>query len=124
MRLIWIGLISFGLINIFVKLFFVVQESSFDMDMLDKKDYVNIKFKWVNEDMGKEIDFVNIVKGYKIEDKYVIFEDLDFEVVDVIKIKIIDIQSFVEEKEIVSFYYEQLYYLEFDKGVMNVYVLF
>jgi DNA end-binding protein Ku len=123
MRSIWTGSISFGLINIPIKLFSAVQESSLDMDMLDKKDHANIKFKRVNENTGKEIDFSNIVKGYKIEDKYVILEDEDFEAADAIKTKTIDIQSFVDEKEIASIYYEQPYYLEPDKGAMNAYAL-
>ncbi|MDR6762162.1 DNA end-binding protein Ku [Flavobacterium sp. 2755] len=123
MRSIWTGSVSFGLINIPIKMFSAVQESSLDMDMLDKKDHANIKFKRVNEDTGKEVDFANIVKGYKIEDKYVILEDSDFEAADAIKTKTIDIESFVLEKEIQSIYYEQPYYLEPDKGAMNAYGL-
>lgn len=123
MRSIWTGSISFGLINIPIKLFSAVEESSLDMDMLDKKDHAHIKFKRVNEDTGKEVTFSNIVKGYKIEDKYVILEDEDFEAADAVKTKTIDIQSFVDEKEIASIYYEQPYYLEPDKGAMNAYAL-
>lgn len=53
MRPIWKGSISFGLINIPVKLFSAVQESNLDFDMLDSKDRSNIKFKRVNENTGK-----------------------------------------------------------------------
>ena len=123
MRSIWTGSISFGLINIPVKLFSAVEDSSLDMDMLDKKDHANIKFKRVNEDTGKEVTFANIVKGYKIEDKYVILEDEDFEAADAVKTKTIDIDSFVSEKEIQSIYYEQPYYLEPDKGAEKAYAL-
>lgn len=123
MRSIWTGSISFGLINIPVKLFSAVQESSLDMDMLDKSDHSNIKFKRVNESTGKEVTFSDIVKGYKIEDKYVILEDEDFEAADAVKTKTIDILNFAEEKEIDSIYYEQPYYLEPDKGAMNAYAL-
>ena len=123
MRAIWTGSISFGLINIPVKLFSAVQESSLDMDMLDEKDHANIKFKRVNENTGKEVAFSNIVKGYKLDDKYVILEDSDFEAADAEKTKTIDIESFAFEKEIESIYYEQPYYLEPDKGAMNAYAL-
>ncbi|OXB04328.1 non-homologous end joining protein Ku [Flavobacterium pectinovorum] len=123
MRSIWTGSISFGLINIPIKMFSAVQESSLDMDMLDAKDHSNIKFKRVNEKTGKEVTFANIVKGYKIDDKYVIVEDEDFEAADAVKTKTIDIQSFVDEKEIESIYYEQPYFLEPDKGAMNAYGL-
>jgi len=102
-----------------------VEESSLDMDMLDKADHANIKFKRVNENTGKEVPYSNIVKGYKIEDKYVILDDKDFEAADAEKTKTIDILNFTNEKEIDSIYYEQPYYLEPDKGAgaMNAYAL-
>jgi len=123
MRAIWSGSISFGLINIPVKLFSAVEESNLDFDMLDQKDHENIKFMRVNEKTGKEVPFANIVKGFKIDDKYIILEDTDFEAADAVKTKTIDIQSFVFEKEIDSIYYEQPYYLQPDKGAMNAYTL-
>ncbi len=123
MRAIWTGSISFGLINIPVKIFSAVQESNLDLDMLDAKDHSHILFKRVNESTGKEVAYGNIVKGYKIEDKYVILDDEDFEAADAIKTKTIDIESFVSEKEIESIYYEQPYYLEPDKGALKAYAL-
>ncbi|HSN59376.1 MAG TPA: Ku protein [Ferruginibacter sp.] len=123
MRPIWTGSISFGLINIPVKIFSAVQESTIDLDMLDGKDHSNIKFKRVNEKTGKEIPYANIVKGYKLGDDYVILEDADFEAADAVKTKMIEIINFVEEKEIDSLYYEQPYYLEPDKTAMKAYAL-
>ena len=123
MRSIWTGSISFGLINIPVKLFSAVEESNLDMDMLDKKDHANIKFKRVNEDTGKEVAYSDIVKGYKVDEKYVILDEKDFEAADAVKTKTIDILNFAEEKEIDSIYYEQPYYLEPDKGAMKAYAL-
>lgn len=123
MRSIWTGSISFGLINIPIKIFSAIQESTLDMDMLDKSDHSNIKFKRVNEKTGKEVAFANIVKGYKVDDNYIILEDEDFEAADAEKTKTIDIQNFTSEKEIDSLYYEQPYYLEPDKGAANAYAL-
>lgn len=123
MRAIWTGSISFGLINIPIKLFSAVQESSLDLDMLDSKDHANIKFKRINETTGKEVAFADIVKGYKIDDGYVILEDEDFEAADATKTKLIEIVNFVNEKEIDSLYYEQPYYLEPDKAAMKAYAL-
>lgn len=123
MRSIWTGSISFGLINIPIKLFSAVEESTLDMDMLDKNDHSNIKFKRVNETTGKEVNYGDIVKGYKIDDKYVILEDEDFAAADAEKTKTIDILSFAAEKEIDSIYFEQPYYLEPDKGAMKAYAL-
>ncbi len=123
MRSIWTGSITFGLINIPVKLFSAVQESSLDLDMLDSKDHSNIKFKRINETTGKEVAYENIVKGYKLESGYVILEEEDFEAADAVKTKTIDLLNFVKETEIDSLYYEQPYYLEPDKSAMKAYAL-
>lgn len=123
MRAIWTGSISFGLINIPVKLFSAVQESSLDLDMLDSKDHSNIKFKRVNEKTGKEVAYDKIVKGYKLDSGYVVLEDEDFEAADAVKTKMIEIINFVDQTEIDSLYYEQPYYLEPDKSAMKAYAL-
>lgn len=100
-----------------------IQSSNLDFDMLDKDDHANIKFKRVNENTGKEVEYSNIVKGYKIEDRYIILEDDDFIAADADKSKTIDILSFADENEIDSLYYEQPYYLEPDKGAGKAYAL-
>lgn len=123
MRSIWTGSISFGLINIPIKIFMAVQDSSLDLDMLDSKDHSNIKFMRVNESTGKEVAYENIVKGYKTDGGYVILEEEDFEAADALKTKTIEIINFVDEKEIDSLYYEQPYYLEPEKPAMNAYAL-
>jgi DNA end-binding protein Ku len=123
MKPIWTGSISFGLINIPVKIFSAVQESSLDLDMLDGKDHSNIKFKRVNENTGKEVAYENIVKGYKVDSGYVVLEDEDFEAADAVKTKMIEIINFVNEQEIDSLYYEQPYYLEPEGSAMKAYAL-
>lgn len=91
--------------------------------MLDKKDHANIKYRRVNENTGKEVDYKDIVRGYKVDDGYVVLEEKDFEAAGAEKTKTIDIQSFVDQSEIESFYYEQPYYLEPDKGGTKAYAL-
>ncbi|VTP96188.1 Ku protein [Sphingobacterium daejeonense] len=49
MRAIWTGAIGFGLVNIPIKIYSATQSSSLDLDMLDRKDHANIKYKRVNE---------------------------------------------------------------------------
>lgn len=120
---IWTGSITFGLINIPIKVFSAVKESNIEMNMLDKNDYSNIKFKRVNENTGKEVDYADIVKGYKLDDRYVIIEEADFEAAAAEKTKNIEIMNFVDEKEIDTIYYEQPYYLEPDKGALKAYAL-
>lgn len=123
MRSIWKGSISFGLINIPVKIYTATQESTLDLDMLDSKDHSNIKFKRVNENTGKEVAFKDIVKGYKINDEYVVLDEEDFKAADAMKTKTIEIINFVEQKQIDSIYYESPYYLEPEEGAMKAYAL-
>ncbi|MEP6616041.1 MAG: Ku protein [Ginsengibacter sp.] len=123
MRPIWTGAIGFGLVNIPVKIYSATQSSNLDLDMLDKKDHSNIKFLRVNEKTGKEVPWASIVKGYKIDNNYVILEDKDFEAASAKKTKTIEISDFVKEDEISSIYYETPYYLEPDKSGTRAYEL-
>ena len=123
MRAIWSGAIGFGLVNIPVKLFSAVQQSELDLDMLDKKDHANIKFQRVNANTGKEVAWENIVKGFKVDEQYVVLTDEDFERASPEKNKIIEIAEFIEGKEIDSIYYEMPYYLQPEKNGAKAYAL-
>src|ERR1700694_1455557 len=115
MRSIWTGAIGFGLVNIPIKMYSAVQDSSLDLDMLDKKDNSNIRFKRVNEKTGKEVAWENIVRGYKYNGEYVVLSDEDFKKASPEKSKIIEISDFVNESEIECIYYETPYFLEPEK---------
>lgn len=123
MRSLWTGSISFGLVNIPIKLYSAIQSSSLDLDMLDKKDHSNIQFKRVNEKTGKEVAWENIVKGYKVENQYVILTDEDFKKASPEKTKTIDITDFVEIEEVPAIYYDSSYYIEPEKNGGKAYVL-
>lgn len=123
MRPLWTGAIGFGLVNIPVKLFSATQGSELDLDMLDKKDHANIKFMRVNEKTGKEVKWENIVKGYMLNNKYVVLDDQDFEKASAVKTKTIEISDFVLQEEIDSSYYETPYYLAPDKSGSRAYAL-
>ena len=123
MRPIWTGAIGFGLVNIPVKMYSATQGSEIDLDMLDKKDHSHIKYMRVNEKTGKEVEWNNIVKGFKIDDNYVVLDEKDFEKANAEKTKTISIEEFVKEDEIDSIYYETPYYLEPDKSGTRPYAL-
>ena len=64
--------------------------------MLDKHDNARIRYKRVNEDTGKEVEWKDIVKGFKQDDEdYVVLEKEDFENANLKKSKTIDIEEFV-----------------------------
>lgn len=123
MRAIWSGAISFGLINIPVRLFSAVKDSSLNLDMLDSRDHSNIKFKRVNEKTGREVPYENITRGYLIDDHYVVVDKEDMQSVEPVKNKAIEIINFVKESEISSIYYEQPYYLEPEKSGQKAYAI-
>ncbi len=123
MRAIWTGAIGFGLVNIPIKLYSAIQASELDLDMLDKKDHANIKFQRVNANTGKEVAWENIVRGYKVDDKYVVLTEEDFEKASPEKNKMIEIMEFVDQGEIDSMYYETPYYLQAEKSGTKAYAL-
>ena len=123
MRAIWTGAIGFGLVNIPVKMYSATQDSSLDLDMLDKKDHSNIRFQRVNEKTGKEVAWENIVRGYKYNGDYVILDDEDFKKASPEKSKLIEIAEFVSVDDIDTVFYETPYYLEPEKTGAKAYVL-
>ncbi len=123
MRPLWTGTIGFGLVNIPVKLYSATQGSELDLDMLDAKDHSNIKFMRVNGKTGKEVPYKSIVKGYKIDDSYVILDQKDFDAASAVKTKVIEISDFVLETEIDSVYFETPYYLAPEKSGVRAYAL-
>lgn len=123
MRAIWNGAIGFGLVNIPVKLYSATETSALDLDMLDKKDFSNIRFKRVNEKTGKAVAWENIVKGYKMEDRYIVLDPEDFAAVSPEKSKILSVKQFVKEEEIDPAYFETPYFLEPQKNGEEAYKL-
>lgn len=123
MRSIWNGAIGFGLVNIPVKLYSAVQDSNLDLDMLDGRDHAKIKFQRINENTRKEVPYDKIVKGYFLKDRYVILDESDFEEAAPEKNKTIELENFVDIKDINPVYYETSYYTEPEKQGQKAYGL-
>ncbi|MBE9584825.1 Ku protein [Mucilaginibacter sp. JRF] len=123
MRSIWKGSIGFGLVSIPVKLYSAVQSSSLDLDMLDGRDHSRIRYQRVNEKTHKEVPYEKIVKGYKLDEDYIILEERDFEDAAPEKSKVIEIESFVDIADVNPMYYETSYYTEPDTKNNKAYAL-
>ncbi len=123
MKAIWNGAIGFGLVNIPVKIYSATETTKLDLDMLDKSDFSNIRFKRVNENTGKEVKWENIVKGYLMDEKYIVLDEEDYEAASPEKTKILSIDQFVKEVEVDSVYFENPYYLEPQKNGESAYRL-
>ncbi len=124
MRPIWSGAISFGLINIPVKLYPAVEEHALDFDMLRRQDLCPIRYARVCRDTGEEVPYDDIVKGYEYrKGDYVVLEDADFKAAAAGKSQTIDINEFVNASEIDPKLFEKPYYLEPSKQARNAYGL-
>ena len=123
MRSIWKGSLGFGLVSIPVKLYSAVQSSSLDFDMLDSRDHARIRFQRVNENTKKEVPYDKIVKGYKLNDDYVIMDEHDFADAAPEKSKVIEIESFVDIADVSPMFYETSYYTEPDTKNNKAYAL-
>ncbi|HWZ17038.1 MAG TPA: Ku protein [Mucilaginibacter sp.] len=123
MRSIWKGSLGFGLVSIPVKLYSAVQTSSLDFDMLDSRDHSRIRYQRVNEHTHKEVPYDKIVKGYKLNDEYVVMDENDFADAAPEKTKVIEIESFVDIADVNPMYYETSYYAEPDTKSNKAYAL-
>jgi DNA end-binding protein Ku len=123
-RSIWSGAISFGLVNVPVKLFTATSPKTVRFHQLNEKTGVRIQQKRVDPSTGEEVPFDQIVKGYELtRDRYVLISPDELEALAPEKTRTIDIEDFVELAEIDPIYFDHAYYLVPDKGAAKAYGL-
>jgi DNA end-binding protein Ku len=123
-RAIWSGSISFGLLNVPVKLYSAVSKQTVRFRELREDDGARIRHKRVAESDGKEVPYEKIVKGYEYApDQYVVLGRDELAELDPKKTRAIEIQDFVDLDDIDPIYFEQPYYLGPDKGAERAYAL-
>ncbi len=111
-RAMWSGSISFGLVNIPVKLFVAVREERVAFHMLHDQDHARLQRKLVCSSDGKEVHSEHIVKGYEVApDQYVIVQQSELEALAPKASRTIEITDFVDTSEIDPLYYDRPYYL-------------
>jgi DNA end-binding protein Ku len=123
-RAIWSGAISFGLVNVPVKMYSATSPKSVRFHQLSAKTGTRIKQKRVDPSTGDEVAFEDIVKGYELSpDRYVLIEPEELEALDPKATKTIDIEEFVEIADIDPIYYDHSYYLAPAPGGAKAYRL-
>jgi len=123
-RSIWTGAISFGLVNVPVKLYSAVQRKGVRFNQLDGDGNVRIQQKRVNPLTGEEVPYERLVKGYEIApDQYVVIEPGELDALEPRRTKTIDILDFVELSDIDPIYYDHPYYLAPGAGGSKPYKL-
>ena len=123
-RAIWSGNVSFGLLNVPVKLYSATSKQTVRFRELREGDGSRIRHKRVAEEDGEEVPYDKIVKGYEITpDNYVILSRDELAEIDPEKTRAIEIQDFVDLDDIDPIYFENPYYLGPDKGAERAYAL-
>jgi DNA end-binding protein Ku len=110
-RAIWTGSISFGLVNVPVKVFSAVNQHDIRFNQFDKRGH-RIHLKRVAEKTGREVEYKDIVKGYEVaRGKFVMIDPEELDAYRPRTTRTIDIEDFVALEEIDPIYYEHTYYL-------------
>ncbi len=125
MRPLWKGSISFGLVTIPIAVLPATSSTEkVSFKMLRKGDLSAIRYKRIAEVDGKEVPWGDIVKGYEYEKgKFVVFDEKDFDSVELESTDTIAIQDFVEVAQINPIFFNTPYYLEPMKGGAGAYAL-
>jgi DNA end-binding protein Ku len=123
-RAIWSGSISFGLVNVPVRMYSAISEQDVHFHLLHSKDDSRIGYAKVCKQEGKPVPDDEIVRGYEVsEGKYVYVTDEDLEAAAGEGYKSIDIQDFVDVDEVDSIYFERSSYLGPAEGAEKPYAL-
>ena len=123
-RAIWSGSISFGLLNVPVKLYSAVSKQTVRFRELREGDGARVRHKRVAEGDGKEVPYEKIVKGYEYApDQYVILTKDELSDLEPQRSRAIEIQDFVDLDDIDPIYFEQPYFLGPDQGAERAYAL-
>ena len=111
-RAIWTGSISFGLVNVPVKLFTATEDRSVGFHQFEPESGERIRYQRVTEQSGKEVEYGSIVKGYELEDgSHVLITPEELEGVEPGKSRTIDIEDFIDLDDVDPVYFDKTYHL-------------
>jgi DNA end-binding protein Ku len=123
-RSLWSGAISFGLVNVPVKMLTAVRPQDVRFNQLHAKDNSRINQKRFCAEEGVEIPFDEIVKGYEVRPgTYVVIEPEELDNLDPVATHTIDILEFVDLDQIDPVYFDHPYYLVPDSRAEKAYAL-
>jgi DNA end-binding protein Ku len=123
-RAIWNGSISFGLVNIPIKLYNAVSRKNVSFHQIDANTGARIKMQRVSSKTGEEVPFEQIVKGYELSpDRYVLVEPQELDALDPESSHSIDIEEFVDLADIDPIFFDAAYYVAPGKAAEKPYAL-
>jgi DNA end-binding protein Ku len=123
-RSIWSGAISFGLVNVPVKVYSATAAKRVRFHQLDAKTGTRIAQRRVNPVTGEEVAYEDLVKGFELSrDRYVVVRPEELEALAPEKTRTIDIEDFVDLADIDPVYYSHPYWLVPETGAAKAYAL-
>jgi DNA end-binding protein Ku len=123
-RAIWSGSISFGLLNVPVKLYSAVARRNIALREIRDSDSARIKHRRVAEGTDEEVPYENIVKAYEITPgQYVPISKDEMSALAPEKTRAIEVLDFVDIEEIDPIYFDSPYYLGPADGAEKAYAL-
>ena len=124
MRSIWKGSLSFGLVNVPVKVYSAIEDHDVKFHQVHAKDNGRIRYKRVCEVCGEVVDYRDIARAYESDNgQTVIITDEDLATLPEEKSREIEVLEFVPASEIDPLMYDRSYYLEPDSKSTKSYVL-
>jgi DNA end-binding protein Ku len=124
MRSIWKGAVSFGLVNIGVKMYSATEEKDVSFHQVRRSDGSRIRYRRVAEADGQEVPYGEIAKGYELPNgETVVLTDEDFGDLPLPSAKVVDVLEFVPAEQIDPIYFSRSYYLEPEKPAVKPYLL-
>ena len=123
-RAIWSGTISFGLVNVPVRMYSAIDEQDLHFHLIHEPDGGRIGYQKFCKKEEKLVPDDEIVKAFEIKkDKLVVLTDEDFAAVKTEGVKTIEISDFVPYDEIDPIYFDRTYFLGPQDGSEKVYAL-
>jgi DNA end-binding protein Ku len=123
-RAIWSGSISFGLVNVPVRMYSAISEHKLHFHYVHKPDESPIGYQKICKLEDKPVPDDEIVKAFEFEPgEYVFMEDEDFEAARSEGYKTIEISDFVPNEQVDPIYFARTYYLGPEAGGDKVYTL-
>ena len=124
MRSIWKGDLSFGLVNVPVKVYSATESHDRSSHQVDSKDGTRIRYRKVREGTDDEVQFSDIANAYESDSgETVILTKSDLAELPVQRSPEISITGFVPREQIDPIYYDKPYYLEPASKSPKAYVL-
>ncbi|MET4637021.1 Ku protein [Mycetocola sp. 2940] len=123
MRAIWKGAITFGLVNVPVKVYSATEDHDLPLHQVHDKDGGRIRYQRRCEICGKIIKYENIDKAYEDGDRTVILTAEDMASLPEEKSREIEVVEFVPSDQVDPIMYDRSYFLEPDSSSAKAYVL-